>query len=98
MRVVDPPIFAYELEVEVSDGKIGQPIFTFNRQVTFEDVDESLRTRIRAYYASFLPHSNILNLSPPGPWSDWSDWSNQPVSPEPVPRPPKGTAGFVDTN
>lgn len=30
--------------------------------------------KIRAYFASFLPHSNILNLSQPRDWTDWTEW------------------------
>ena len=39
------------------------------------------RMRIRAYVASFRPHSNILNLSQPSDWTDWLDgYSTESIS------------------
>ena len=79
MRVLDKSTYVYEVEVESSSG-LGEPIFTFNTSIRLEGVENEypLRMRIRAYYASFRPHSNILNLSQPGDWSEWSDWLDSP--------------------
>lgn len=79
MRVLDETIYAYEVQIESSLG-LGEPVFTFNTSIRLEDIENEypLRMRIRAYYASFHPHSNILKLSQPGAWSEWSDWLNSP--------------------
>ena len=74
MRVLDKSIYAYEVQVETSRG-VAKPIFTFDTSIKLEDVEDyPLRMRIRAYFASFHPHSVALKLSQPGDWSDWSDW------------------------
>ena len=76
MNVRTKSTYAYEVEVESSVHGLGEPIFTFNTSISFEDVEPgtTLRMRVRAYYADFRPHSKILKLSQPSEWTEWTDW------------------------